>query len=99
MRLTLRPGLAATLTYRVPPDRTVPHADLSHQAPTLPGDTLTVATELTEVNGRQLTFFITAADGAGVVCQGTHRRAVIDRARFDSRLATRARAAGEQKES
>jgi fluoroacetyl-CoA thioesterase len=140
MRSTLRPGLTASLTYQVPPGRTVPHllpespefmalpgvlatgylvgivewacmravnehlddgeqtlgvhADLSHQAPTLPGETLTVAAELTRVEGRQLTFTVTAADEAGTVCQGTHRRAIIDRARFDGRLAARTLAAG-----
>jgi fluoroacetyl-CoA thioesterase len=70
------------------------HVDLSHQAPTLPGDTLTVTTELAEVNGRQLSFTVTAADDAGTVCQGTHQRAIIDRARFENRLAARTGGAG-----
>jgi fluoroacetyl-CoA thioesterase len=55
----------------------------------LPGNTLTVTTELAEVAGRQLTFTITAADDAGTVCQGTHQRTIIDRTRFDGRLAAR----------
>lgn len=66
------------------------HVDVSHAAPTLPGDVLTVRVELASVDGRQLTFTVTAADQVGEVCQGTHRRAVIDRARFEDRLATRA---------
>lgn len=65
------------------------HVDLSHEAPTLPGDTLTVTTELTQVDGRRLTFSVTAADDAGTICQGIHQRAVIDRARFADRLAAR----------
>ncbi len=69
------------------------HVDLSHEAPTLPGNTLTVTTELAEVAGKQLTFTVTAADDAGTVCQGTHQRAIIDRTRFDSRLAARTAAA------
>lgn len=69
------------------------HVDLSHEAPTPPGGTLDLRVELVAVDGRQLTFAVEVADEAAVVCRGTHRRAVIDRARFDRRLA--ARAAGE----
>lgn len=65
------------------------HVSLSHEAPTLPGEVLTVTAELTSMEGRQLTFAITASDDAATVCQGTHRRAVIDRARFESRLKSR----------
>ncbi|NKQ53969.1 thioesterase family protein [Amycolatopsis sp. K13G38] len=65
------------------------HVDLSHEAPTPPGDLLTVDAELTEVTGRQLTFAVEASDGAAVVCRGTHRRAVIDRDRFTGKLAAR----------
>jgi fluoroacetyl-CoA thioesterase len=70
------------------------HVDLSHGAPTVPGDTLTVTTELARVAGRQLTFTVTAADDAGTVCQGTHQRAIIDRTRFEGKLAARRAAAG-----
>lgn len=65
------------------------HVDLSHSAPTLPGGTLTVSAELARVDGRQLTFTVTAADDLATVCQGTHQRAVIDRARFENRLEAR----------
>ncbi len=62
------------------------HVDLSHQAPTVPGSTVTVDVELTEVDRRALTFRITAADEHGVVSVGTHRRGVVDREKFVSRL-------------
>jgi fluoroacetyl-CoA thioesterase len=65
------------------------HVDPSHEAQTVPGDTLTVTTELARVTGRQLTFTVTAADDAGTVCQGTHQRAIIDCTRFEDRLAAR----------
>ncbi len=65
------------------------HVDLSHQAPTPPGATLTVIAELTAVEGRQLTFTVHARDDAATVCQGTHRRAVIDAERFHARLNAR----------
>ncbi|GLY72856.1 thioesterase [Actinoallomurus iriomotensis] len=135
MRDGLRPGLTATMTYTVPPERTVPnllpesaefaalpnvlatgylvgivewtciraiagqlddaertlgiHVDLSHEGPTPPGADLTVSVELVSVEGRRLTFSVRASDDAGVVCKGTHERAVIDIARFTDRLAAR----------
>jgi fluoroacetyl-CoA thioesterase len=64
------------------------HVDLSHEAPTPPGRTLTVDAELTAVEGRQLTFSVQVMDEATIVCRGRHRRAVIDRARFDRTLST-----------
>jgi fluoroacetyl-CoA thioesterase len=63
------------------------HVDLSHEAPTPPGGTLTIDTALSAVQSRQLTFTVTVADEAAVVCRGTHRRAVIDRQRFGRKLA------------
>lgn len=62
------------------------HVNLSHQAPTPPGAALTVHVELTAVEGRQLTFTVHAN---ATVCQGTHRRAVINAERFHQRLNTR----------
>lgn len=62
--------------------------DLSHEAPTPPGGTVIVETELVAVEGRQLTFTVTAADEAAVVCRGRHRRAVINREHFGRRLTT-----------
>ncbi|TDC44984.1 thioesterase [Actinomadura sp. KC345] len=65
------------------------HVDLSHQAPTPPGETVTVHAELTAVEGRQLVFTVHAADAAATVCRGTHRRAVIDTGRFHAKLGGR----------
>lgn len=76
--------------YLDPGERTLGvHVDLSHEAPTPPGCTVTVEAELTEVDGRRLTFSVRARDDAAVVCQGTHRRAVIDVERFEKRLGQR----------
>ncbi|GAB3449619.1 thioesterase family protein [Actinophytocola sediminis] len=66
------------------------HVDLSHEAPTPVGSPLTVQAELTSVEGRQLTFTVHAFDDAATVCQGVHRRAVIDTERFLARLSKRA---------
>ncbi|MFI1735783.1 thioesterase family protein [Streptomyces acidicola] len=65
------------------------HVDLSHEAPTPPGQTLTIDVELAKVEGRILTFGVTASDEAAVVCRGTHQRAVIDLDRFESKLSAR----------
>lgn len=62
------------------------HVDLSHQAPTPPGSTLTVQAELQRVEGRQLTFTVHAHDDAATVCRGMHRRAVINTERFNARI-------------
>ncbi|MCO5998921.1 thioesterase family protein [Actinoallomurus rhizosphaericola] len=65
------------------------HVDLSHQAPTPPGSTLTVHAELTAVDGGRLTFSVRAHDEAATVCQGTHHRAIIDAERFHARVRRR----------
>ena len=63
--------------------------ELTHEAPTLPGETVTVEVTLREVEGRRLVFEVEARDQAAVVCRGRHERAVIDRERFEKRLGER----------
>jgi fluoroacetyl-CoA thioesterase len=63
------------------------HVDLSHDAPTVPGATVRVRAELTGVDGRSLSFRIDADDDNGPIGAGVHRRAVVDRSRFEDRLA------------
>lgn len=65
------------------------HVDLSHTAPTPTGAQVAIDVELISVEGRQLSFDVHAYDDAATITQGTHRRAVIHRPRFDARLATR----------
>lgn len=135
MTSTITTGLAATMDYRVPADRTVPHllpeapefttmpdvlatgylvglvewtcmqaltphlqsdqrtlgvhVDLSHEAPTPPGAIITVDATLITVDGRRLTFEITARDDAAVICRGRHQRAIIDLNRFQRSVAAR----------
>lgn len=66
------------------------HVDLSHEAPTPPGATVTVAVTLREVDGRRLVFDVQARDEAALVSRGRHERFVVDAARFAKRLAERA---------
>ena len=50
------------------------------------GATITASAELTEVEGRKLTFAVKAWDEKGVIGEGVHTRFVVDRERFLSKL-------------
>lgn len=63
--------------------------DVDHTAPTLPGQVVTVETEIEEIDGRFIWFRVRAHDGIDQIGQGRHRRAVIDRAKFQDRLAAK----------
>jgi fluoroacetyl-CoA thioesterase len=69
------------------------HVNFSHLAATPPGLTVTVDVRLDKVDGRKLTFSITAHDGVDKITEGTHERVVIDSARFTARLTEKARGA------
>ena len=70
------------------------HVDLSHAAATPPGLTVAVRTRVEAVEGRKLTFRVSAHDGIDTITEGRHERHVIDAARFEAKLqAKRARAA------
>ena len=61
--------------------------NVSHVAATPLGMEVRFETELTEVaaNGKMLTFKVAAYDEAGLIGEGTHQRAVVDKARFESK--------------
>jgi len=63
------------------------HVNVSHLAATPPGLTVTVDVKLERIEGRRLTFSISAHDGVDKIAEGTHERFVIDRERFDARVA------------
>ena len=65
--------------------------ELSHAAPTPPGNDIVVEVELTAVDGRRLAFRVRARDDAAVICEGMHERFVIDAEKFTARLAPRVR--------
>jgi fluoroacetyl-CoA thioesterase len=65
------------------------HIDLRHLKATPVGDTLTLSAEVTEVDGRRVTFSVKAEDSTGVAGEGTHERVIVDLARFLGRLGTR----------
>jgi fluoroacetyl-CoA thioesterase len=64
--------------------------DVSHAAPTPPGKDVVVEVELTAVDGRRLSFRVSARDDATTICEGTHERFVVDAEKFVARLAARA---------
>ena len=61
--------------------------NFSHLAATPPGLTVTVDVRLDRIEGRRLTFSVTAHDGVDKIAEGTHQRVVIVRERFDARVA------------
>jgi len=66
------------------------HIDVSHEAATPPGFEVTTTVELTKVDGRLLEFAVEAHDGVDTISRGTHRRAVVDAAKFKARAAAKA---------
>lgn len=60
-----------------------------HTAPTPPGLTVSAEAKLTNVDGRKLTFEITARDDHTDVGSATHTRVVVDRARFEASLGSK----------
>lgn len=63
------------------------HVDLSHDAATPVGMEVVARVRLEAVDGRVLTFSAEADDAREPICAGTHRRFVVDRARFDAGVA------------
>jgi fluoroacetyl-CoA thioesterase len=66
--------------------------NVRHLAATPVGTTVTAKAELTSVDGRQLTFKVTAHDGTELIGEGTHERALIDLARFEAKVKAKAEA-------
>lgn len=58
----------------------------SHIKPTGLGHTVTATAELIKVDGRKLSFHITAADEEGVIGEGEHLRFIIGREKFMSKI-------------
>lgn len=62
------------------------HVDVSHIAATPVGMRVTAEVELIGVEGKALHFKVACRDESGLIGEGTHRRAIIDVARFMQRL-------------
>lgn len=61
--------------------------NVSHVAATPEGMEVRVQTELTEIapNGKILTFKVAAYDDGGLIGEGTHQRAIVDKERFEQK--------------
>lgn len=70
------------------------HIDVDHSAATLPGQLVTIETEVESVEGRFIWFKVVAHDGIDQIGAGRHRRALIDGAKFMDRLADKRAAIG-----
>ena len=66
------------------------HIDVSHEAATPAGLEVTASVELIAVHGRKLTFTVSAHDGVDLISQGRHERFVIDKQKFDAKVAAKA---------
>jgi fluoroacetyl-CoA thioesterase len=62
------------------------HVDVSHLAATPAGMSVTAEIELIAIEGRSLCFRVGCADDAGIISEGTHRRAIIDLDKFWKRV-------------
>ena len=64
--------------------------DIRHLAATAPGMRVQFQSELVEVDGRNLAFKVWADDERERIGEGMHYRVIIDRARFEAKLAKKA---------
>ncbi len=58
------------------------HLDITHQSATPVGLKVWAESQVTAVEGKQITFSVAAYDEAGLIGQGTHKRACITVERF-----------------
>jgi len=65
------------------------HVDVRHLAATPVGLTVRAKAELVQVEGRQLSFHVEASDGVEMIGEGSHKRMIIDLARFRERAASK----------
>jgi fluoroacetyl-CoA thioesterase len=136
MKPSMKVGLKHRFAYKVPENKTVPHAfpespelssmpkvfatgfmvvliewtciqlmtphmdagegslgtaiNVTHLAATPPGFTVTVDVECTKIDGKKLEFNVRAHDGADLIGEGTHGRAVVMWDKFNARVAQKA---------
>jgi fluoroacetyl-CoA thioesterase len=65
--------------------------DVRHLAATPVGHEVTAQAEVTEVDGRQIAFKVSARDESEEIGRGTHHRVAIDLERFNRRLAEKSK--------
>ena len=60
--------------------------EISHLRACLPGTEVTAEAELTEIDGRRLSYKVKVSDAKGVMGEGRHERFIIDPERFRAKL-------------
>lgn len=60
--------------------------EASHIKPSALGEKISATAVLKEIEGRKLTFHISAQDSKGVIGEGKHIRYIVDRERFLNKL-------------
>lgn len=68
--------------------------NITHDAATLPGQTVTVDAECISVDGRRVEFHVSAHDGVDRIGEGSHGRMVVPWDRFIGRVNEKAAKAG-----
>src|SRR5262249_21464027 len=63
---------------------------IKHLAPTLPGSTVEITATVTAVEGRKVSFTVTAKDEIDTISSGYHARFVVDKVKTIERLKTKA---------
>jgi len=66
------------------------HVDVSHVAATPPGLEVTATVELIAIEGRKLVFAVEAHDGVDLISKGRHERYIINKEKFEARVAAKA---------
>ncbi len=90
VRLMERAAVNALAAHLAPGQQSVgTMVNVRHLAATPLGATVTARAELVEHEGRRLTFRVSAHDGADLIGEGIHERALIDLARFEARVAAK----------
>ncbi len=92
VRLMERAAVNGLAPYLAPGQQSVgTMVNVKHLAATPLGATVTARAELLSVDGRRLLFKVSAHDGTDLIGEGTHERALIDLAKFEQRVAAKAK--------
>ncbi len=67
--------------------------NVSHLAATVPGQTVTVQAECTKIEGRRLSFKVSAHDGIDLIGEGAHERMLVNWEKFVSKVNEKAKKA------
>lgn len=95
VRLMERAAVRAIADHLAPGQQSVGvMVNIRHLAATPVGATVTARAELIAVDGRRLTFRVSAHDGIDTIGEGLHERALIDLARFEARVRAKAETIG-----